>query len=64
MKMGTTPSLWRYDVGAYDTPLLAENAKACDYALRSVTAMGLAHPVTMYPTCDHAAVRGMAEVPQ
>ena len=39
MKMGTTPSLWRYDVGAYDTPLLAENAKAYDYALRSVTAM-------------------------
>jgi len=26
-------------VGAYDTPLLAENAKAYDYALRSVTAM-------------------------
>jgi hypothetical protein len=39
MKMGTTPSLWRYDVGAYDTPLLAENAKAYDYALRSVTAI-------------------------
>ena len=39
MKMGTTPSLWRYDVGAYDKPLLAENAKAYDYALRSVTAM-------------------------
>src|SRR5882724_9562519 len=39
MKMGTTPSLWRYDVGAYDTPLLAENAKAYDHALRSVTAM-------------------------
>src|ERR1700732_704139 len=37
--MGTTPSLWRYDVGAYDTPLLAESAKAYDYALRSVTAM-------------------------
>jgi hypothetical protein len=28
MKMGTTASPWRYDVGAYDTPLRAENAKA------------------------------------
>jgi TolB-like protein len=34
------------------------------YALRSVTAMRARTPVTMCPTCDHAPVRGMAEVPQ
>jgi hypothetical protein len=64
MKMGTMPWLWRYDVGAYDTPLLAENAKSYDYALRSVTAVRARTSSHDVPNLRPPAVRGMADVPQ